>query len=714
MNSVDLKRRLLRWRPVRALRDCRELVRLWRSLSRSELVDPALYATQRGRRRATRPGAALHWLWAGASEGRVLGPLLVPPVAIGRGRGGRMARAAALRRAGFPRTAAHPLFDARWYAAQHPGAAGFRGGPLVHWLTVGRPAGAPTHPMVTPMVDLVAMGTAAVTGPADRPGAAEPARGADPVRMLAVMAEPWPSAHPLLRAADPSWRTLVVNQDDSPLGRLVGAALAHRPGLEVATGPLADAARLASAGPPQGAVIVASVPVEATREDLTALADALAGGGPDLAGPVVLDPGWTVAAAGLTATGAAMSAGQAPDDVHRSGGTVPVSTLPRDLFAVRRRLLATVLAAGTATGESATGGSVGAGAVGAPNTVLLRDVSVRRLPGVAYPPLAADPASAAPPRRLQVTEAAPRLRWAIKSAHPPGRAGLAWGDLHFARALAGALERAGQLAVVDPLPSWYRSSAEHDDVVLVLRGLHRYRPAPGQRSALWVISHPELVGAEELGQFDVVFAASASWASEHSRDGRVVHPLLQCTDASVFTPPAAAGPDGPSLLFVGNTRGTRRPLVEAALAAGLPLQVVGAGWHGRVPAEAILAEHVANADLPALYASAGIVLNDHWPHMAEQGFLSNRLFDLTAVGAPWVSDPARGMAEVFPDVARTATDPSTLRAIVTGAPGSLPDLATRLAASERIRREHSFDARAAALVAALAAPGHQVVGAYRP
>jgi hypothetical protein len=300
---------------------------------------------------------------------------------------------------------------------------------------------------------------------------------------------------------------------------------------------------------------------------------------------------------------------------------------------------------------------------------------------------------------MEVSEPAPRLRWAIKSGHPAGSAGQAWGDLHFARALAAALERAGQLAVVDPLESWYRSSGRYDDVALVLRGLHRFRPQPGQASALWVISHPELVSTAELNEFDTVFAASTSWSHHHSSDNLVVRPLLQCTDPHVFTP-GASEPEhqGPPLLFVGNTRMTRRPLVEAAVAADLPLKVVGAGWAGRIDPDAILAEHVANAELPALYASAGIVLNDHWPHMAQQGFLSNRLFDLTAVGAAWVSDPAVGLYDVFPDVARTATDAASLRLLVASAPASMPDAGTRRVASERIRAQHSFDARAKALV----------------
>ena len=50
-----------------------------------------------------------------------------------------------------------------------------------------------------------------------------------------------------------------------------------------------------------------------------------------------------------------------------------------------------------------------------------------------------------------------------------GRGGETWGDTHFARSLAAALERRGQHVAVDPAPARARWSRSLDDVVLVLR-----------------------------------------------------------------------------------------------------------------------------------------------------------------------------------------------------------------------------------------------------
>ena len=120
------------------------------------------------------------------------------------------------------------------------------------------------------------------------------------------------------------------------------------------------------------------------------------------------------------------------------------------------------------------------------------------------------------PRAEHLAEHPPRLRWTIDTAAPAGPRGLAWGDRHFANALRDALERRGQRVAVDPRQARHRPTRDFDDVVLVLRGLDRVRPRPGTLTVQWVISHPDLVGADELAAVDLAYAASTSWAAERS------------------------------------------------------------------------------------------------------------------------------------------------------------------------------------------------------
>lgn len=289
-------------------------------------------------------------------------------------------------------------------------------------------------------------------------------------------------------------------------------------------------------------------------------------------------------------------------------------------------------------------------------------------------------------------------RWAIVTSAPGGDAGEQWGDTWFARDLADALNRRGEQATVVSRRGATSPKRDDDDVVIVLRGLNRVEPRHGRATwLLWVISHPELVDVDECRSYDAVFAASAHW----SRAGELgASPLLQATNPHRFNPAAAVPDSGDRLLFVGSTRGEFRPIVRDAIACGADLSVYGVGWDEYLAAERIRGDFLANDALPAAYAGAGIVLNDHWADMAREGFLSNRLFDAAATGTCVVSDPAAGLADVFGDVVRTYTTPDELCAILSGDRDAVfADRQTRLALAERIAREHSFDARAEALVA---------------
>jgi hypothetical protein len=289
-----------------------------------------------------------------------------------------------------------------------------------------------------------------------------------------------------------------------------------------------------------------------------------------------------------------------------------------------------------------------------------------------------------------------RLKWAVVVSSPSGEAGEQWGDTWFGRDLVDALNRQGQDARLVYRGGANTEARDKDDVVLVLRGLRRVTPRrAGNTWLLWVISHPELVDDSEIAEYDETFAASATWKQEQ------VSSLLQATNPQRFTPAAGTADSGERYLFVGSTRGEYRPIVRDAIAAGIPLGVYGVGWSEFIPAEFIRAEFLPNDQLPAAYASAGVVLNDHWRDMADDGFLSNRLFDAVASGARVISDQAAGLEQVFGDAVVTYSSPESLREIL-HAPleVAFADQPRRLVNAARIAAEHSFDARAAELVVA--------------
>ena len=300
------------------------------------------------------------------------------------------------------------------------------------------------------------------------------------------------------------------------------------------------------------------------------------------------------------------------------------------------------------------------------------------------------------------------LRWSVVVASPKGEAGEQWGDTWFARDLVDALQRQGQEASVVFRGGAMSAKRAEDDVVLALRGLRRVDPrevpktpnAAGPVWMQWVISHPELVEVDEPATFDANFAASNSWSRAASGEfGVPITPLLQATNPRRFNPDAAAPDTGFDVLFVGSTRGEFRPVVRDALASGVNLSVFGVGWSGVIPDEVMCGEFLPNPELPAAYASAGVVLNDHWSDMATEGFLSNRLFDAVATGARVLSDEAAGLTEVFGDAVVTYANAADLGRILNADRDEVfPDRAHRLIAAARVARENSFDARAEVLI----------------
>ena len=274
-----------------------------------------------------------------------------------------------------------------------------------------------------------------------------------------------------------------------------------------------------------------------------------------------------------------------------------------------------------------------------------------------------------------------------------------WGDYHFAAALAAALLRKGVRARIDFAADPDRH-AEASDINLVLRGRQRFEPKPGTLNLIWLISHPDRPSADELRGFDHVFVASEVWARQLAKSGHACQTLLQCTDSARFYPmppePSLASP----ALFVANSRNVLRTVVREAVEQDLALDIYGELWEGLAPAEWIRAPKIDNVDLPRHYASAEVVLNDHWASMREGGFVSNRIFDALACAAPLVTDRIAGLPDEIAAACHFFGDGVPLKAAVAAArEGREAGRAEALRVAELVRRSHSFDARAEAIVA---------------
>lgn len=297
-----------------------------------------------------------------------------------------------------------------------------------------------------------------------------------------------------------------------------------------------------------------------------------------------------------------------------------------------------------------------------------------------------------------------RFRIALKIPVPKPEVAYEWGDYHFALALQRALVAQGHSVRIDLLPDWYGADSFGDDVALVLRGLSEYEPQPDQLNLMWNISHPDKVTDAEYAKYDHVFIASETYAEQlQQRLQTPISALLQCTDPALFYPDPAPEVPAHEVLFVGNSRKQYRAIVKHAIAAGLPLSLYGTRWEERVPAGYLRGEHIPNQALRQYYSRCGILLNDHWPSMREQGFISNRLFDAGACGALIITDAVAGLEQVFGDTVATYADtPEDLAATVRRLqenPEKQRAMRTQIQAL--VRKEHSFTRRAEQIMAVI-------------
>lgn len=270
-----------------------------------------------------------------------------------------------------------------------------------------------------------------------------------------------------------------------------------------------------------------------------------------------------------------------------------------------------------------------------------------------------------------------------------------WGDLHYARSLQLALAASGVGSRL-----LFRDTHRHQPPppagsgLLVLRG--KFAPSlpwlisqPYVCKALWLISWPLDPTAEELRCYDQLFVASAQDRARVARlSGRPTSTLLQAT---AFSTHGAAPPPRCGLLFVGNTRGLLRPVVQDFAAARLPLELIGDGWQA-FGLEA-RAKGVANAQLPQLYRHALAVLNDHSPAMAAYGYLNNRVFDVLACGIPVITDVAPGCPTgLSAGVVRTGSGIDAITALSQAQELRANQPLMQVIARE-VRTQHNFDNR---------------------
>lgn len=238
---------------------------------------------------------------------------------------------------------------------------------------------------------------------------------------------------------------------------------------------------------------------------------------------------------------------------------------------------------------------------------------------------------------------------AIKVPIPLKAEARSWGDYHFAQALKKEFEKLEFRTEIQFLEEWYDQSSYSVRNVLVLRGLSKYETNGFQTNIMWNISHPSKVTLDEYREYDCAFVASIKWVEELKNRGlNNVVALLQCTDPEVFKIADENERVKSELLFVGNSRGIHRKIIQDLKNTKYDLSIYGNGWQEIDINQGLIKDnYIENSDLYKYYGGASILLNDHWDDMSEFGFISNRLFDGMACNATIISDYVEGIDDVF-------------------------------------------------------------------
>ncbi|MCM1323823.1 MAG: glycosyltransferase [Acetobacter sp.] len=158
---------------------------------------------------------------------------------------------------------------------------------------------------------------------------------------------------------------------------------------------------------------------------------------------------------------------------------------------------------------------------------------------------------------------------------------------------------------------------------------------------------------DEVAQADVVFTGSMKKNREYREKGIYSHFLPQFTrlDKFYYAPKSELKT---KLLFVGNRwpDTENRKSVQYAMEYGLELDVYGAWWDTVLTGEYAKlhkGKQILSDKLKYYYSSADIVLNDTREDMIEAGFISNRIFDVTACGGFIISDYIPEIEEIYGD-----------------------------------------------------------------
>ncbi len=158
---------------------------------------------------------------------------------------------------------------------------------------------------------------------------------------------------------------------------------------------------------------------------------------------------------------------------------------------------------------------------------------------------------------------------------------------------------------------------------------------------------------EQVKNADIIFTGSIKKNEEYRKLGINSYFIPQFTKLDHFYP-AYKEEYKSKILYVANQWPDfeMRKTVRYAINNNIEIDIYGTNWDDKLDEKSrylLKANQLSNDELKYYYSSADIVLNDTREDMIEAGFVSNRIFDVTACGGFIISDYIEGIEEIYGD-----------------------------------------------------------------
>ena len=208
----------------------------------------------------------------------------------------------------------------------------------------------------------------------------------------------------------------------------------------------------------------------------------------------------------------------------------------------------------------------------------------------------------------------------------------------------------------------YRFREDYDDLklknagnVIYFKGYYAFKNLPkdgvDKRKKVLYVYYMEGLYPEILGQADAVVSASKRFVNEHIvASGLKGGHIPQYTNPERFRGADVEQDKQHEVLFVGSDHSRKgRKSVDFALKAGANLSVFGKFWGESLDSSVLKGSYIDNDELYKYYGNARVVLNDHREDMAYYGFVSNRIYDVSASGGFIFTDYVKEVEEEYGD-----------------------------------------------------------------